>query len=483
MRITKLHLIVSVVLLVIVTILPLHTTAKEIPFTAKTPEVITLLLQGLEKSDGLQFREARDLFQKAIATDPECAIAYYFLATSANSNEEYLAAFRKAVELAPKASEPEQVLIQIAQAGINGKPNEVAELTKKLVALVPESPRAHSYLSNNLRARKEYAGAEAESRKAIELDPKYAPAYNDLAYILADLGRYPEAIDALKKYSALRPTDPNPHDSMAEIYLWMGDHKNSIAEYGSSLALDPKFSGSIYGLGNNYVLMGQYDKAREAYDSWLKQAKDFNDTALVFTWRAVSYIHEGKPDDVIKTWLSENAFAIAHQDPYGQLDAHLNLANFYQEIGNYAQSLDECLKTCDLAQDSTIPTNIQVGYLRSAIGIEAVVLACQGKPAEAQVKITELKKITEPDMTPTLSQFIHLIQGEVAFYSNDITTALAEFAQADPQNAEGKYLVAECYEKQGKTKEAKELYTWITKWNRNGYDLGVTRPKALKKIM
>ncbi len=479
MRYTKSGWIVALVSLLI--IVPFLVNATDISYTSKSPEALKFLMEGIEKSDGIQVQEARDLLQKALAVDPECAIAYYYLAGTTTTNEEYAKTLRKAVELAPKASEPERVMIQAAQAGLDGNADRVHRLLVRLVELVPTSPRAHVLLGYNLRGRQELAASEKEYRKAIELDPTHAPAFNALAYTLADLGRYPEAIDMLKKYSALRPKDPNPHDSMAEIYLWMGDHPNSIAEYNASLTLDPKFSGSIFGLGHNYVLMGQFDNARAAYDSWLKQAKDYGDSSAVYGWRALSYIHEGKPSEAVKTWQDEDAFGKGHNDVAIQLDGHNNLARWYRETGDYDKALAEIQTVRDLAKDPGITKGVRDFYLRSAVAGEAIACAYKGESVDAQAKMTELEKLAESDKSRDMTYALNYVRGEIALGKNDCTAALATFDKADPFSVHVKYHMAKCYEKQGKTKDAGKIYGWISKWNRNSFDLAMTRPDALKK--
>ena len=61
-----------------------------------------------------------------------------------------------------------------------------------------------------------------EINVVTSLDPNFAPVYNMLGYAYANIKKYPEAISALKKYAELRPEDPNPHDSMGEIFLIIG---------------------------------------------------------------------------------------------------------------------------------------------------------------------------------------------------------------------------------------------------------------------
>ena len=86
--------------------------------------------------------------------------------------------------------------------------------------------------------------------------------------------KYVEAVDALKTYAELRPDDPNPHDSMGEIYLHSGDFENSIKAYTVSLEKDPTFNASHAGLGHNYCFTKEFAKAREHYKQFLDMHKE-----------------------------------------------------------------------------------------------------------------------------------------------------------------------------------------------------------------
>ena len=86
-------------------------------------------------------------------------------------------------------------------------------------------------------------------RKATEIAPKYSPAYNILGYALRQKENYAEAEQAFKKYIELIPNDPNPYDSLAELFLKMGKFDDAITQYRKALAIDPNFLNSHFGIG------------------------------------------------------------------------------------------------------------------------------------------------------------------------------------------------------------------------------------------
>jgi tetratricopeptide (TPR) repeat protein len=128
--------------------------------------------------------------------------------------------------------------------------------------------------------QKKYDEAEAQFRKALEIDPKNAMVLNYLGYMLADngtklqdamkliqqaivldpqngayldslgwvqfkLGQYPEAETNLRKANERMNNDPTVHDHLGEVYEKTGNLKMAVAqwersmtEYAHSLAAD-----------------------------------------------------------------------------------------------------------------------------------------------------------------------------------------------------------------------------------------------------
>ena len=84
--------------------------------------------------------------------------------------------------LAPKASSGERLMILGAQAGANAEPAKQFEHYRQLVAEFPEDERAHFLLGGYHFGQQEYEKAIGEYRRANEISPEFAPAYNIVGY-------------------------------------------------------------------------------------------------------------------------------------------------------------------------------------------------------------------------------------------------------------------------------------------------------------
>ncbi len=107
-----------------------------------------------------------------------------------------------------------------AAAGLEraGQLSEAETAYTTALARWPESHDALMGLGNTRFARRNAVGAEVAYRRAIELRPESAAAWNNLAYALKALGRQSEAISAVQRAVALGdPQSTRYRDSLEDI--------------------------------------------------------------------------------------------------------------------------------------------------------------------------------------------------------------------------------------------------------------------------
>ena len=104
------------------------------------------------------------------------------------------------------------------------------EAAKKAVALDDSLPLARMYLAWVYMFRKQHEEAIAEGQRAIALDPNFAEGYARLGKILTFAGRPQEGIDLVRKAMRLDPHYPyyNLH-YLGDAYYAMGKYEEAIA--------------------------------------------------------------------------------------------------------------------------------------------------------------------------------------------------------------------------------------------------------------
>ena len=197
---------------------------------------------------------ARDMFQEAIALDPEYPKPYAFLGTthlldiwlgSSKSPRESLA---KAIELAQKA-----IALDDSYATAHGLLGHLYMYTRQYdkaiaecergVALDPNSASALAWLGTNLYWSDSPEQAIPLLKKAIRLNP-FPPSWylNNLAMAYRDTGRYEEAISACKKVLYRESKNVLTRTILTATYSYSGREEEARAEAEEIFRIDPKFS-------------------------------------------------------------------------------------------------------------------------------------------------------------------------------------------------------------------------------------------------
>ena len=84
----------------------------------------------------------------------------------------------------------------------------------------PENMLAYIGLGNSYYAMGEFVAAETAYRSALMIDPQKAEVWNNLAYVLAQLGRHESSMDAIDRALKLEPDNQNFRDSYNELVNW-----------------------------------------------------------------------------------------------------------------------------------------------------------------------------------------------------------------------------------------------------------------------
>jgi TolB-like protein/DNA-binding winged helix-turn-helix (wHTH) protein/Flp pilus assembly protein TadD len=107
----------------------------------------------------------------------------------------------------------------------------------------------------------DWASAEREFRRAIELSPGYATAHQWYAWHLSMLGRNREALAEMGKAESLDPLSLIISADMADILLIARLYDQSIQQSRKTLEMDPGFAVAHYQLGQAYVQKRMYSEA------------------------------------------------------------------------------------------------------------------------------------------------------------------------------------------------------------------------------
>ncbi len=260
----------------------------------RNPEAYRLYLQG--RFHSLQWttegwRRGIELMQQAVELDPSYALAYAGLAASY-----YDAAGQW---LPPDVA--------------NSKAKAAAERALELDDTLAE---AHGALAQVL-AQYEWNWAEAEKQylRAIELNPSYAQAHQYHGIWLLEQGRADEAIAAMKRAQELDPLTPLIEANLAYCYYMARQYDETIRCSRALIQSHSDLPIGHYNLGIACAQLGLYDEALAALRT--AQALDPSSQHIV-SLLGHTYAQAGKRQDALHA-VDELEEIAKHRyvDPFG----------------------------------------------------------------------------------------------------------------------------------------------------------------------
>jgi len=224
--------------------------------------------------EGLQ--ESIDYFQQAVQRDPRYALAY---AGQADSYAQ-LADFNvlPTREVLPKVKSAAAKSLELDEAGAEAHTSlawarfhewdwaGAEKEFKRAIELNPSYPTAHSWYGEYLMVQGRFDEALAEMNRASELNP-LSPALNlALGYRLYYAHQYPEAIEQIQKTLAMDATFVPAHVFLGRAYEQKGTYPEAIAEMRKALELSEGDTNELAALGHAYSVAHQVDEAKKILD-------------------------------------------------------------------------------------------------------------------------------------------------------------------------------------------------------------------------
>lgn len=115
------------------------------------------------------------------------------------------------------------------------------------------------------------AGAEAQFRKAVDLDPGYVRGWIRLATVVSWSERHKEAIGLYERALEIEPSSYDARLGLAKVGSWAGEYDRSIAAYESLLQERPADRTVKLGLAAVSSWAKEYPRSIEIYRSMLAE--------------------------------------------------------------------------------------------------------------------------------------------------------------------------------------------------------------------
>jgi len=206
------------------------------------PEAYRLYLKGryfASKATPEDLAKGIGYLNQAVAQDPTYALAYDGIT--------YYYLWANDLLLAPNDAMP-----------------KAKEAARKALELDGVLPQAHTDMAMVLHQYDwDWAGAEREYRRAIQLDPRYAPAHHWYGYLLMNVGRTQEGIKESKEATDLDPLSAESNWVFAWMLYFARRYDACIEQLRRTVDLDPTYFPAHLVLGMCYAQKGEMTQSAQ----------------------------------------------------------------------------------------------------------------------------------------------------------------------------------------------------------------------------
>jgi tetratricopeptide (TPR) repeat protein len=141
----------------------------------------------------------------------------------------------------------------------------LASFTRAL-ELAPDDADTLIARGNTYYDMKSFAAALADYERALSLRPDAAPIHNNRGNALRELGRGAEALEAFGRALALKPGYAEAYNNRGNAQLELNRPSAALADYDRALALKPDYADALVNRGSALRYLNRPDDAIESLD-------------------------------------------------------------------------------------------------------------------------------------------------------------------------------------------------------------------------
>ena len=176
----------------------------------------------------------------------------------------------------------------------------------------------------------DWAAAEREYRRAIELNPNYATTYEVYSYLLSATGRFNESLAISKRGLNADPLSIPLSNDVAGSYYMARRYDEALTQIQEAIKTDPNRNDTYFALGGIYEQKGMYDEAIAAYK---KQIGNSERTSAILGVLGHAYAASGRRGEALKILDELKAMS---KDKYA---SPYDLAILYTGLGDKDQAV------------------------------------------------------------------------------------------------------------------------------------------------
>ncbi len=270
------------------------------------PEAYRAYLKGryfINKHTEGGYKKGLEHFQRAIAIDPNYALAYVGIADAyISASDWYLS--------------------------VNDSLPEAKAAALKALEMDDSLAEAHATMMYvNLFYDWNWAGVEREYRRTVELDPNNVSSHYGFVLYLIIMGRSSESIEHAKQTFQIDPLSIEANRMLGDAFLMARDYHQAIEQYHRTIEMDPYYWWPHLQLAESYLEVGRFAEAIAE----MEKARSLDTSPLILRELGRAYAvagNENKAREILeelktlsgKSYVSPEFVALIH-GALGERDA------------------------------------------------------------------------------------------------------------------------------------------------------------------
>jgi TolB-like protein len=282
-----------------------------------SPQAYQLFLQSELLKDKRDYKQSLETYRKTLETDPNFALAFAGLGD---------ACLKLIAEGTQKHDEAD--VLMIARASLA----KALELDESLA-------EAHSSLAEvTYKFDFDWSKAEAEFKKAIDLNPNSANIRLAYGGFLLSLARFDASVVQMQKAQELDPNSLLVQQSIGVVCYFQRNYDESLRRFQKILQVDPNYEGALWWIENNYQQKVMF---AEAFDTAIQDGLRTGRLSKHEAERRRKLFSESGWQGILRFRLAREK-----QKPKSAI-SHRKLAALYAQLGERDQAFSQLQAAID----------------------------------------------------------------------------------------------------------------------------------------
>ncbi len=387
--------------------------------TTASFEAYKFYVEGWKYNNLGEYHLSIQFLEKAIAIDPEFAMAYRIMAAcylDLGNRPKWKESIQKALELSDRVSDRERYLIQGHFYSKSAATFDKAiDAFDKLLLLYPDDFIGNKNLANLFMSLEQWDKTIERYNITIDNEIESIWPYANISQAYMAKGLNEKAKEVLEYYIDNFSDNHVIRDRLAMNYYNQGKLDLALAEINEASSLNPVSFSIIKHKGDIFHYKGDFIKAEVEYQKLL-ESDEISDQLSYRAVLGALYLLQGR--FIESKEIMKQGFELAEWGWF-----HLYLAYLHLKSGSPEYALEECLKELASATEIEISEEERLDlYFKGLIHLEMESIS------EAQKTADELEETTKKVMNKKLIKMHYLLEGMIELKRGNYPRAV-EFSE------------------------------------------------------